>query len=371
MGSLLDHLAPAMAQGMPCDLLAALQVDDDQKALLLADTQRGAMVTHGYGVTVAFPGDESGLVRLAGLPAAGDEIDGRSEIGPHVTPFVPLVTLPGRLARGAVGPEVGRSVQPLGHVGLQLSPIGKTLPGQRVALDIADPGLHLALAFGVVPLAGPDPETGSSGVAVKLVVEGQLPVALFDHHQPGLVVDALLGAPAEIPKRRVMHADKHAGVDGAGRDPHVHQPGIGEDEDHEINCRRPASHQHPAELAWVHLALDSRDHVQDRLVIAFLLERGCLFEPGHVPSHRPDRYRLVRILLFEFTVNFNRAQSRERLHEMPDVVPVRIQELAPLTVALTRLDLLFGHGQILPDRIAGNPEMPGNAPDGHARTLTV
>ena len=153
MGFLLDHLAPAVAQGVPRDLLAGLQVDEDQEVLFLAHAQRGALVTHGHGVTVALPGDEPGLVRLASLPAGGSEIDGRGEVWPHVTPFVPLVALPGRLARAAVVPGIGRGVEPFGHVGFQVGPGAEPLPGQGVALDVPNTGLHLALALGVVSLA--------------------------------------------------------------------------------------------------------------------------------------------------------------------------------------------------------------------------
>ena len=206
---------------------------------------------------------------------------------------------------------------------------------------------------------------------MELFVEGQLPVALPDHHQPGLVVDALLGPAAEVPEGRVVHADERARVDRPGGKPHVHQPGIGEDEDHEIDGRRTAGNHDSPELAGIHLALDSGNHVQHRLVIAVLLERGGLLEPGNVPSHRPDRHRQVRMLLLEFAVDLHRAQARKRLHEVPDELPMGIKELAPFAVALTGLDLLVGHGQVFPDCVAGDPQPSRNATDGHPRAFVM
>ncbi len=60
--------------------------------------------------------------------------------------------------------DVGDLIQPLPYMRLKVVPVVEDLAGQRVALDVLDPGLDLALALGVVTLAGIDAEPGGGGV---------------------------------------------------------------------------------------------------------------------------------------------------------------------------------------------------------------
>ncbi len=119
--------------------------------------------------------------------------------------------------------DVGDLIQPLPYMRLKVVPVVEDLAGQRVALDVLDPGLDLALALGVVALAGIDAEPGGGGVGGKGRVQVQLPVLLVQHHQPGLVIDALLGATAKVAEGGIVQADEGGGIDGPGREPDVHQ----------------------------------------------------------------------------------------------------------------------------------------------------
>ena len=125
--------------------------------------------------------------------------------------------------------DVGDPIQPLPYMRLKVVPVVEDLAGQRVALDVLDPGLDLALALalalalGVVALAGIDAEPGGGGVGGKGRVRVQLPVLLVQHHQLGLVIDALLGATAKVAEGGIVQADEGGGIDGSGREPDVHQ----------------------------------------------------------------------------------------------------------------------------------------------------
>ena len=72
-----------------------------------------------------------------------------------------------------------------------------------------------------------------------------------------------------------------------------------------------------------------------------------------------------------FAVDLHRAQAGEQLDEMPDEVPVGIEELAPFTVALPGLDFLFEHGQVFPHRVAGDAQRTRYASNGHPGAFIV
>src|SRR5690606_35246719 len=91
---------------------------------------------------------------------------------------------------------------------------GEALAIQTVLLDVLDAGFHLALALGVIALAGVDPVAGGGGVVMEALVQGQLAIALIDHHQLGLIVDALLSDATKIAESLVVQLDEGLGIKG-------------------------------------------------------------------------------------------------------------------------------------------------------------
>ena len=240
---------------MAGDLLPALQVQEHQLTGFGTHPYPATLVGHRCRVLVGPPREQPGLVHLAGLGGRLGRQGGRGEIGPELGLLVALETHLGRLAGGAVPTDVGDLVQPLPDMSLKVVPVIEDLAGKRVALDVLDPGLDLALALGVVALAGMDAEPGGGGVGGKGLVQFQLPILLVQYHQAGLVVDTLLGTTAEVVEGGIVQPDEGGGVDGSGREPDVHQARIRQDEDHEVHRGRLATEQHPSQLAAIDLAL--------------------------------------------------------------------------------------------------------------------
>ncbi len=255
-------------------------------------------------------------------------------------------------------------------MGLQVTPVVEDLAGQGVALDVLDPGLDLALALGVVALAGMDAEPGGSGVGGKGLVQFQLPILLVQYHQAGLVVDTLLGTTAEIAEGGIVQADEGGGVDGPGREPGVHQPRVREDEDHKVHRGRLAADRQTPQFATIDLALHSRQAL-DRLVVTLLAQADGLLERLDVASRRAVRDAQLRVALLELAQHLHRAEVGELTQQGDDVVPIVIQLFVPRPVRLLLADGDLVHAQILADSIAGDAQLAGNRPDAQSGSLVV
>ena len=206
--------------------------------------------------------------------------------------------------------HIGDRLQPVHQVGLEVVPVIEDLTGEGVVLDVLDPGLDLALALGVVALAGVDAEPGGSGIGGKALVEVQLAILLVQHHQFGLVVDALLGTAAEVAEGGIVQADEGGGVDGMIGNTDIHQPGIGQDEHHEVNGGLDCADPYPAKLAAIDLTLHP-GHALDRLVVAPLAQRHRLLEVPDVTPRGPVGHRQRRVLLLELAQDLYSAEVGE------------------------------------------------------------
>ncbi len=99
-------------------------------------------------------------------------------------------------------------VQPLPQVLFDVLPVIEDLAIKAIVLDVLDPGLDLALAFRIIALTGVNAEPRPSGIGTKGLVKFQLPVLLVQHHQRGLVIDALFWPTSKVTEGRIMQPDE-------------------------------------------------------------------------------------------------------------------------------------------------------------------
>ncbi len=109
------------------------------------------------------------------------------------------------LAGGAVDVPVGDLAHPPAEMRFQRRPAEERVPGDRIALDVADAALVLALRARPVRGAGPRPEAPVIGEGREPLVEADLArrcVVMIDQ-RPGVVEQHLARHPAEVPERRL------------------------------------------------------------------------------------------------------------------------------------------------------------------------
>ena len=107
-------------------------------------------------------------------------------------------------------------------------------------------------------------------VLTETIFQRQLAELLVDHHQFGLIVDALFWDPTEAPERRIMHLNAAIGIDGPQAQAEVHQPREGQHKHQEVDRGDLACDHDIAQFTAVDLALHTRQIVYDRFVVAHL-----------------------------------------------------------------------------------------------------
>src|SRR5690606_11267693 len=140
-----------LAQVVGGDELTALQVMDQQLVVLCADTHTGLLPRHGHRVLVGLPGDQAGLVDLAGLDCLRHVQQAMwDQIGLELATLQRLEMRSWMLSRRAVQACIGHRLKPVMQVLANGVLVLDLLTVEAVALDVLDPGLHLALALRVV-----------------------------------------------------------------------------------------------------------------------------------------------------------------------------------------------------------------------------
>ncbi len=130
-----------------------------------------------------------------------------------------------------------------------------------------------------------DPESSRGGILMKPLVERQFAVLFVDHHQLGLIVNALIRQATEVPQGFVMELDKRLGIQRAEGQAHVHQPRVRQHEHHKMQRAFFATDQHAAQLTGVHLTLNTGHILQNGLVIAHLGRGHFLLEHSHITAN--------------------------------------------------------------------------------------
>ncbi len=176
--------------------------------------------------------------------------------------LAPLEPLERRLAGRAVDPNIRDLACPGRKMRLEGRPARKAPAGDRVALDVADAALVLALGACSIRRAGPRPEAPVLGESVQPGVEPYLArrcVVSLDQG-PRIVEQHLLGRAAER-RERALDAGKPALLRLAATRPHMQPP-------RETECRheqggpyRHTADQNPT-LAEVDLQLPPRRRLE-------------------------------------------------------------------------------------------------------------
>lgn len=117
--------------------------------------------------------------------------------------------------------DIGHALNPVLHVLAHVFLIPEGFTVESILLDVLHAGFHLALALRIVGFAGMDPEPRRGGIIMESLVEDQFPVMLVDHHQLGLIVNALLGPATEVPQGFVMKLDKRLGIQRVEGQAHI------------------------------------------------------------------------------------------------------------------------------------------------------
>ncbi len=199
--------------------------------------------------------------------------------------LIPFEAFPRWFAGGAVDADIGHALNPVLHVLTHVFLIPEDFTVEAILLDVLNTGFHLALALRVIAFAGMDPESSRGGILMKPLVERQFAVLFVDHHQLGLIVNALIRQATEVPQGFVMELDKRLGIQRAEGQAHVHQPRVRQHEHHKMQRAFFATDQHAAQLTGVHLTLNTGHILQNGLVIAHLGRGHFLLEHSHITAN--------------------------------------------------------------------------------------
>src|SRR5690554_4145676 len=351
-----DQLAFAAGQLVPDDDLATVQVGNVQLVTAFLYAYTALLPCHRHRVLVGLPGDQTGLVHLAG--GMGLSCDtGRRQVRFELGELIANKTLAGRLTGGSMSAYIGYSFQPVQHMLAQMLLITKRLAIEAVPFDILDAGLDLAFALWVVALTGVDTKSSRSCILVEPLVKLQFAVLLLDHHQLGLVVYAFFGQAAKIAQSLVMQLNELLGIQWPQRQTHVHQARIRQYKNDKVNDRFYPANHHVTQLTRINLALHTWHLVHHRLVIA-QLTGGHLFLQGAdiTPDAAVRRGQLAQ-LLGELAGNLDGAKARKTGQQVNQVAPIGIQLLTACRIVLLLGNACFIQAHVFTHAVTGNPQL--------------